>query len=124
GGGEAGGVLRAGHGYDAACAAALAGAAKGKDEPLPDEEVRTKWRKQALTWLTADLAAWAATLTDATPAARENAAKMLTHWQKDSDLAGVRDDAALTKLPEAEQKDWRMLWEAVREVQQKAESGK
>jgi hypothetical protein len=46
-------------GYNAACAAALAAAGKGKEEPPPDEMVKARWRKQAIAWLKADLAAWA-----------------------------------------------------------------
>jgi hypothetical protein len=39
--------------------------------------------------------------------------RTLQHWQKDTDLAGLRDKAALAKLPEAEQKAWRKLWAEV-----------
>ena len=44
--------------YNAACAAALAGSGQGKDNPPLDEAAKSKWRKQALDWLKADLAAW------------------------------------------------------------------
>ena len=37
----------------------------------------------------------------------------LQHWKVDPDLAGVRDAAALAKLPEAERKEWRTLWAEV-----------
>ena len=37
----------------------------------------------------------------------------MRHWLKDEDLAGVRDPESLSKLPEAERKDWQMLWEEV-----------
>jgi hypothetical protein len=36
--------------------------------------------------------------------------KTLHHWQQDSDLAGVRDPAALAKMPEAERAEWQKLW--------------
>jgi hypothetical protein len=36
--------------------------------------------------------------------------KTLAGWQRDPDLAGVRSDAALDKLPQAEQEAWRLLW--------------
>ena len=48
--------LAAAHRYNAACSAALAGCGQGKDDPAPDEAGRAKLRRQALDWLTADLA--------------------------------------------------------------------
>jgi len=44
----------------------------------------------------------------------------LKHWQADSDLAGVRDAAALAGLPEAERADWQRLWADVQAVLEKA----
>ncbi|HVS35086.1 MAG TPA: hypothetical protein VMS17_05855 [Gemmataceae bacterium] len=44
------------------------------------------------------------------PQARVTANEFLQHWQEDSDLAGVRDAAALEKLPEAERADWKKPW--------------
>jgi hypothetical protein len=37
----------------------------------------------------------------------------LLHWQTDPDLAGVRDQALLAKLPEAERQEWAKLWAEV-----------
>jgi hypothetical protein len=37
----------------------------------------------------------------------------LQHWQQDPDLAGVRGEAALAKLPETERPPWRDLWKQV-----------
>jgi hypothetical protein len=34
----------------------------------------------------------------------------LRHCERDPDLAGVRDEAALAKLPEEERKAWQALW--------------
>ena len=34
----------------------------------------------------------------------------LKHWQDDSDLASVRDQAALAKLPADERDGWKALW--------------
>jgi hypothetical protein len=39
--------------------------------------------------------------------------KMLGHWQADPDLAGVRGEPALAKLPEAEREAWRTLWAVI-----------
>ena len=58
--------------------------------------------------------------------ARRNSTQMtlrhlvaLPHWKECHDLAGIRDAAALAKLPEAEQKEWQSLWaelEALRKI--------
>jgi serine/threonine-protein kinase len=101
------------HRYDAACAAALAGSGQGKDDPPPDDATKAKLRAQALDWLQADRAAWAKSL-DADPKTHPQVARMLQHWQTDTDLAGVRDPKALAKLPEAERKGWELLWADVR----------
>ena len=34
----------------------------------------------------------------------------MNHWQQDTDLAGIRDKAALAKLPAEEQKAFTQLW--------------
>ena len=39
----------------------------------------------------------------------------LMPWQEDSDLANVRDAAALDKLPETERDEWKKLWVDVEE---------
>jgi hypothetical protein len=51
--------MKAENRYNAACAAALAGAGKGDDKPPLDEKEKTRWRTQALDWLRADLVFWA-----------------------------------------------------------------
>jgi serine/threonine-protein kinase len=99
--------------YRAACCAALAGAGLGADEAGLGEAERASWRAQALTWLRADLAAWARKV-DADPATnRPLAQKALAHWQADPDLAGLRDSRALVKLSADERKDCLALWEEV-----------
>ena len=90
--------------YNAACAAALAGCGQGKDDPPLDDAAKARWRKQAIDWLKADLAAWSKVLESGPPQARQAISKTLQHWKADPDLAGIRDDAALAKLPADEQK--------------------
>ncbi len=53
---------RAGHRYNAACAAALAGCRQGTDDPKPDDVVQARLRGQALDWLNAERAVWAKVL--------------------------------------------------------------
>jgi tetratricopeptide (TPR) repeat protein len=102
--------LKAAHRDDAACAAALAGCGRGKDAAKVDATERARWRKQALEWLRADLTLWAKLLDSDTPQARAGVQQKLRHWQRDPDLAGLRDPAALAELPEAEREGWRQLW--------------
>ena len=103
----------AGHRYNAACAAALAGCGQGADQPVPDEQARTRWRKQALNWLQADLALWGDRLQNGRPPDQDRARQQLQHWQCDPDLAGLREEAALAKLPPAEREGCRKLWAEV-----------
>jgi eukaryotic-like serine/threonine-protein kinase len=112
--------LRAGHRYHAACAAALAAAGQGEDAAKLDARERARLRGQALTWLRADVGAWAGRVEKGTPPERGEAVKQLRGWQSDPALAGVRDANALSKLSEAEREEWRRLWADVRALLAKA----
>jgi serine/threonine-protein kinase len=109
--------------YNAACAAALAGCGQGKDEPPLDEPARALWRKQAIDWVKAGLTAWAKILQSAPPQARQAIAQTLQGWKADSDLASIRDPAALAKLPADEQNACRALWAEVDALLAKARNG-
>jgi hypothetical protein len=110
------------HRYNAACAVALAGCGQGADaRQVPDKE-QAHWRRQALTWLRAELARWAEHL-DARPQERATVQKELAHLRQDADFAGVRDAAALSRLPEDERRAWRELWQDVEAVLTKARAG-
>jgi hypothetical protein len=76
---------------------------------LTDAE-RTKLRNQARAWLEIELATWAKLLVSAKAQERQDIAKTLEHWQQDTDLASVRDEAALAKLPDDESGQWKSLW--------------
>jgi serine/threonine-protein kinase len=110
------GDLRAGARYNAACAAALAAAGQGADAALLDDKGRTRWRKQALDWLRADLSAWAKS------ADRALLEQRLKHWQRDGDLVAVRDEGSLANLPPAECRAWRKLWSEVADLLRKTAS--
>jgi serine/threonine-protein kinase len=92
--------------YNAACAAALAGCGRGIDDPTLDDSARAQFRSKALDWIRADLAM-------RTKSPRAEVADRLRHWKRDLDLAGVRDPAALDKLPEGERSKWRAFWAEV-----------
>jgi hypothetical protein len=105
--------LRAEHRYSAACAAALAGCGQGKDAPPPDAEAKVRFRRQALDWLRADLAAYAKLLAGTDLQAPALVRQRLQQWQNDADFRGVREEAALGKLAEAERQPWQKLWDDV-----------
>jgi serine/threonine-protein kinase len=111
------------HRYNSACAAALAGCGQGKDDPPPDEAARAGLRTQARDWLRAELAAWSKSIESGPPQARPVIVQTLQHWKADSDLAGIRDESELKKLPEGEQTACRALWSEVEALLAKAQTG-
>jgi hypothetical protein len=60
-----------------------------------------------------DLYLYANLLPSLPTASVQRGRQALLHWQKDTDLAGMRDPAALRKLPAAEQVAWHKLWAQV-----------
>jgi serine/threonine-protein kinase len=111
---------KAAHRYNAACAAAQAGCGKGEDAGKLSDKERSHWRQEALKWLQADLEFWSPKARGEKPGDPALAQKTLQGWQKDSDLAGVRDLAALAGLPEAERQAWQKFWQDVVALMTKA----
>jgi hypothetical protein len=99
--------------YNAACVAALAGCGQGKDAGPIDAQERTRLRRRALAWLRADLARYAQLVEHRRSQAGGVVQQWLRHWQHDTDFTGVRDAAALAKLPDAERAGWQKLWAEV-----------
>jgi eukaryotic-like serine/threonine-protein kinase len=104
--------MTSGNRYNAACTAALAAAGRGED-PLTDGAEKARWRKQAVEWLTADLAAWTGRIQASKPENRALAARTLQHWKEDADLAGIREPGAPAELLAEEQAACRKLWSEV-----------
>jgi serine/threonine-protein kinase len=75
---------------------------------------RAEWRRQAVAWLRADLVASTAILNIGTAPQQAGVARRLSRWQVDPVLAPIRDDPALSALPEAEQRSLREFWDGVR----------
>jgi serine/threonine protein kinase/Flp pilus assembly protein TadD len=105
--------LAAGHRYNAACAAALAGCGQGKDAEKLNGAERARLRRQALNWLRADLDAWRRRLDKESDKVCPELVQQMRHWQGDPDLAGVRGPEALARLPEGERPAWREFWAGV-----------
>jgi serine/threonine-protein kinase len=108
------------HRYNAACAAALAGCGQGKDDSPPSADQKRKLRQKALDWLTAELGTWTKRIETAKKEQRGGIVKTLEHWREDTDLAGIRDDAELANLAEAERAAFRKLWADVDAVLKQA----
>jgi serine/threonine-protein kinase len=107
--------------YSAACSAALAAAGQGEDAAKLDDAAKARLRSQALDWLKADLAVYTRLLDAGRPEARPFLVRTLSQWKQNRDLAGIRDQAALTRLPEQEQKAFTLLWTNVAALLKKAE---
>jgi tetratricopeptide (TPR) repeat protein len=112
--------LKKGNRYAAARAAARAGCGQGEEAAKLAEDERARWRMQALSWLRADLVLWTKQMESGTPLERKTVAARLQHWQRDRDLAGIRDAAMLAKLPPGERQACTKLWAQVDAVLRKA----
>ena len=113
--------LKADHLYNVAYYAALAAAGQGDDAAKFDDKEKTRLRRQGLDRLRADLALKAKQLDTGQIADRAMVQQAMRDWQQDTDLAGIRDAAALAKLPPDEQKAVTQLWADVAVLLKKAE---
>src|SRR5262249_27015215 len=99
--------------YLAARCAALAGCGLGRDGARLSRAERTRWRQQARAWLRADLALWVKTLDSGSRPDLGLARRMLTRWQVEPDLAGIRELKALGEASAAERNECFALWDEV-----------
>jgi hypothetical protein len=106
--------------YHAACAAALAGCGQGKDADDLDDTERAGLRQQAHDWLRATLSWWTKALDKADARTKATIVELVQHWCSETSLAGVRDQASLARLPEAERLAWGKLWDEVAALQRRA----
>jgi hypothetical protein len=108
------------HRYDAACCAARAADTRDKSAAKLEPLERGRWRAQAITWLTAELAAHQKRMETGKAQARAAVRKTLEMWQRDSDLASIRDAVAIAELASEEQDTCRRLWADVEALLKKA----
>ena len=99
--------------YLAARCTSLAGCGLGRDGAGLSRLERERWRRQARAWLRGDLAAWGKTLASCSEQDLSLARRMLTHWQVEPDLAGIRDLKALDEASAEERNDCFALWDEV-----------
>jgi hypothetical protein len=136
------------HRYNAACDASRAVSGHDKGFGALDDEEKTRWRRQALDWLRADLRAYEKQLQSGQPAdeaffqgwlrshpgsssthadviKEANKAfvwSRLNHWKRDSDLDGLRDQQAFTKLAPEERQACQKLWSDVEKLLARAQA--
>jgi serine/threonine-protein kinase len=101
-----------GHRWNAARSAILAAGGQAEDARLLPDRVVTGLRRQALLWLRADLAVYAA-LAKRESRLAVQVRQRLEDWQRDGELASVRELKALDHLPADERRDWQRLWDDV-----------
>jgi serine/threonine-protein kinase len=98
----------------AASAAALAGCGVGADAAALDEAARAHWRGRAREWVTAEVDAAAKEIESSTGAAAEARGRsVLRSLSTSAELAGLRGQAGLAKVPEAERIAWAALWRRI-----------
>jgi len=98
------------HRYAAACVAALAGVAQGKDADTVSEDERERWRSQAPLWLRAELDVWTQLAHKKPPQSLNSAAVMFVQWRNDPSFEPLRQRDMLARLPDAERAAWRQCW--------------
>jgi tetratricopeptide (TPR) repeat protein len=111
-----------GYRYNAACAAALAAAGRGKDTAKLDKKELSSLRKQVFDWLNAELVVWAKRAESEKPEDRVRVQQVLQHWKTDKDLAGIRDKDAVAKLPAGEQQACKKLCAEVEALLKKTQA--
>jgi tetratricopeptide (TPR) repeat protein len=103
------------HRYLAIRAAARAGCRQGKDSAQLDDAEAARWRRQAAAWLKAPLVAWS-NLDGKTTSFRDGVHKCVVDLQRHTDLACLRDEESLARLPDAERALWQQMWNEVESI--------
>ena len=102
------------HRYHAACSAALAGTSPGNDDPKLDDAAKAALRAKALGWMRLELDTWRTLRAHGTTDDQALVEKTFAHWRSDPDLAGVRENDRLAKLPIDERSAWQAFWGSVK----------
>ena len=109
--------LEDGHHFNAACAPRWPPLASTKTPRKPDSASRPS-TGSAPTWPCGP-SNWKAASPPIVPRCR----RVLRHWKQDGDLAGIRDSAALAKLPAEERTACEQLWTDVAALLKRAQEG-
>jgi tetratricopeptide (TPR) repeat protein len=103
-------------GNRAAAANAAVQAATGRGVNPPPEGDRPALRRQALEWLTAELAAWKKELAADGVKAAPGVNTAMRSWVAESGYSPVRGLFQLAALPPEEARAWQQFWTEVRQV--------
>jgi tetratricopeptide (TPR) repeat protein/tRNA A-37 threonylcarbamoyl transferase component Bud32 len=103
-------MVETGDRYNAACSAARAAAGEGRVTKPLDDAGRATLRRKAVRWLAADVAQWKALFDAAGGIPPGRMVDTLSWAKEDRDLAAIRDEALVAKLPADEQESTRALW--------------
>jgi Tfp pilus assembly protein PilF len=96
--------------YNGACAACRAATGKGHDSLKLETKEQARLRGQALQWLVAALAIEKERSEKASAAQRAVILKRIQDWLVDSDVASLRDPAALIEIPAEECEKCLSFW--------------
>lgn len=110
------------HVFIAACCAALAAAGQGEDAAQLDEAERARLRQQAREWIRAELTAWEQLVNADPTGTRQVSLRILSQLPASSDLASIRDAAALAQLSADEQQACTQLWADVATLMRKVQA--
>lgn len=102
------------HIFNAVRAAALAGLGAGQEAAKLDVATKSRWRRQALEWLEAYLAALVRRAE--VPASRPDVHVALQGLFRNGDIEGLRSADELAKLPSAERDAWQKFWKEANEL--------
>jgi tetratricopeptide (TPR) repeat protein/tRNA A-37 threonylcarbamoyl transferase component Bud32 len=108
--------------YNAACAAARAGAGEGRFTQPIDDAAKAEFRARARKWLTADVAEWNRLFEAAGNVPSTDMIKNLSWAKEDGDLSPIRDEEFTSKWPEDERKACAALWTELDAVLAKAKA--
>jgi hypothetical protein len=86
------------------------------------EEERARWRRQARTWLRADVVTWTQKLDTGIKTDRELVQKVSARWWADPGLAWLHEASVVERLPPAERQECLALWQDAGAVLMRAET--
>ena len=104
------------YGYAAARAAVQAGCGDADDGSLLSDAQKTQRLTEALHWLELTLSSYSALFDRDADNQGPQIKRILTLWLNDPDLASVRDEQQLAKLPRTAQEQWEKLWNDVKSM--------
>ena len=110
--------------FRASCAGGIAAEGQGSGASSLDVSRQAELRKQALSWLQADLAAWQLEVAAKDRKARSEIVPEAEALAAHRNLTGCADSDAVAKLPHGERERWQQRWKDVDALLSKVHDGK